>query len=68
MKDKITILKTLKKKNLKTVQKCQDLCYNIPGATHFKWKGSKQAKKRTCFCEAIDYKNKKKFHSGPVMC
>jgi len=63
MKNKITLLKTLKKKNLKTVQMCQDLCYNT-GASHFKW----SKKKKTCFCQAVDYKNKKKYYSGPVMC
>jgi len=63
MKNLIPVLKTLKKKNTKKVQLCQDLCYRT-GASHFKW----SKKKKTCFCEAVDYKKKKKYYSGPVMC
>jgi len=63
MKNTITLLKTLKKKNTKTVKLCQELCYKT-WASHFKW----SKKKKTCFCQAVDYKNKKKYYSGPVMC
>jgi len=68
MKNKRAILTTLEKKRLKTVKLCQDHCYKVTGATHFKWKQSKQGWKRICFCQAVGYKTVKGFFSGPVMC
>jgi len=68
LKSKITILKTLKKKKMRTVQLCQEYCYKINEATHFKWKWNKQAKKRFCFCQAIGYNTKKSWTSGPTIC
>ena len=68
MKNKIPVLKTVGMKKLKTSKLCQDYCYNVGGAMYFKWKWSKKAKKRTCFCQGVDYKKKKSFFSGPIMC
>merc|ERR1719233_1735638 len=56
MKNKISLLTMLEKKKLKTVQQCQDHCFKVPGATHFKWKQNKQRWKRLCFCQAVGYK------------
>jgi len=67
MKNKLTFLKTVGKKKTKTVKLCQEFCYNT-GASHFKWKWSKQAKRRMCFCQSIGYKTKNSFFSGPVTC
>merc|ERR1711862_393728 len=68
MKNKILVLETVGKKKLKTAKLCQDYCYNVDGAMYFKWKRSKQAWKRTCFCQGVGYKKKKSFFSGPIMC
>merc|ERR1719376_758840 len=67
-KNKVTVLKTLVKKKIKTVQLCQDYCYENMEATLFKWKWNKQAKKRICWCQAVGYNTKKSFSSGPVIC
>ena len=68
MKNKIPVLETVGRKKLKTAKLCQDYCYNVDGAMYFKWKWSKQAWKRTCFCQGVGYKKKKTFFSGPIMC
>merc|ERR1711862_314998 len=68
MRNKIPVLITVWKKKLKTAKLCQDYCYNVYGAIYFKWKWSKQAWKRTCFCQGVGYKKKKSFFSGPIMC
>ena len=62
MKNKIPVLKTVGVKRLKTAKLCQDYCYNVGEAMYFKWK------KKTCFCQGVDYKKKKSFFSGPIMC
>merc|ERR1711862_636183 len=68
MKTKITFLKTLAQKKLRTVELCQDYCSKVDGASFFKWKWNKKAGKRICWCQAVGYKTKKSFSSGPVMC
>ena len=68
MKNKMTALKTVAQKKLRTVALCQDYCSKVDGATFFKWKWNKKAGKRICWCQAVGYKTKKSFSSGPVMC
>merc|ERR1711862_808958 len=67
-KNTIPVLITVGKKKLKTEKLCQDYCYNVGEAMYFKWKWSKQAWKRTCFCQGVGYKKKESFFSGPIMC
>jgi len=69
MRNKATILKTLKtKKKVRDARSCQDLCAGFTGCTHFKWKYDKKMKKRACWLQAITYVNKKNYYAGPVSC
>ena len=76
----MTYLKTVGKSKKKTVLECQQWCA-AAGAGYFKWKYHKkagvycvisyfllQASKRLCWCQAVAYKTKKNFTSGPVTC
>ena len=69
MKNKATMLKKLKVvKKVKNSLSCQKLCSNLNGCTHFMWKNNKKAAKRICTLQAIGYKAKKNFVSGPANC
>eukprot|EP00092_Neocalanus_flemingeri_P104513 GFUD01133885.1.p1 GENE.GFUD01133885.1~~GFUD01133885.1.p1 ORF type:complete len:232 (-),score=57.64 GFUD01133885.1:49-702(-) len=69
IKNMVTFLKTLKvMKKVASANDCQKLCEEFPGCQYFKWKTHRAEKKRTCWLQAVSFKGKSKFTSGPVTC